>query len=120
MSTAASTAAAQPWQSALLHGCGLPEERCARIAARRAFVVAKQSLADCVDGLDPALPTAAWLARKVRAAQQPEDLWRLRLALSLALRARHPALLVQLRRSLEALFPQRPQASGSADTVSRL
>jgi hypothetical protein len=109
-----------------LPGCGMPQERLIRIAARRAFVDAKQCFSRCVEALDATAPLSVWLAREVRQAQTPEDLWLLRNALSAALRRhraplnwvqRGPSLSTQLRRTLDTLFPDRFEPSGFGDTL---
>lgn len=91
-----------------LPGAGMPQERLARIAARRAFVDVKQSFLDTVATLDEQDPHTPWLRHQVRHAQLPEDLWLLRSAVFSALRhdplngasKRHA-----LRRSLDSMFP---------------
>lgn len=115
------------WKQPLpLPGCGLPQERLARIAARRAFVDAKQCFTRCVEALDATAPLSAWLALEVRQAQGPEDLWPLRNALLAALRSqrasldwvqRGPSLTAQLRRTLDTLFPDQFEPSGFGDTL---
>jgi hypothetical protein len=55
-------------------GCGMPGDRGARLAARRAFVALKldfmTALAD--------VPDTGWLQIQVRHAEEPVDLWLLR------------------------------------------
>lgn len=106
--------------------CGMPQERLARIAARRAFVDAKQCFCRCVEALDATAPLSAWLAHEVRQAQGPEDLWPLRNALQAALRSqrapldwiqRGPSLTTQLRHTLDTLFPDQFEPSGFGDTL---
>lgn len=89
-----------------LPGAGLPHDRLARLAARRAFVDLK-----CVflSALAP-LPGAQgdWLRHQVRGAEEPVDLWLLRAPVLQALNQRDEATLSwrrQLKRSLEQLFP---------------
>lgn len=90
--------------SSSLPGAGLPSERLARIAARRAFVTLKAVFLEAVSDLPGA--TGDWLRHQVRAAETPGDLWMLRAPAYAALagpeqRARRHAL----RRGLEMLFP---------------
>ncbi len=67
----------------LLPGPGLPQDRHARIAARRTFVGLKQRFISAVDGLDGL--RGDWLRRQVRHAHEPVDLWLLRGAVFAAL-----------------------------------
>lgn len=87
-------------------GVGMPQERLARFAARRAFVDIKQRFVDAVADLDG--PRGAWLRHQVRQTQGPEDLWLLRGAVFAALRS-HDAdtypLRLDLHRALDAVFP---------------
>ena len=98
---------------------GMAQDRLDRIAARRAFVQAKQCFADCVEALDAAAPLTAWLAQAVRQAHEPADLWLLRNALFAALRRERSgaASAARLRRTLAGLFPQRFEASGFGDSL---
>lgn len=90
----------------VLAGPGLPQDRHARIAARRAFVGLKQQFMAATDLLDGL--RADWLRHQVRQAQEPCDLWLLRGAVFAALerqgstasRARR-----ELDRSLDSVFP---------------
>jgi len=102
--------------TAALPGAGLPCDRLAQLAARRAFVVLKGCFEEAVDDLTDG--HADWLRRQVRAAEEPNDLWLLRAPVFAALagggldrrRRRHA-----LRRSLEMLFPDsEPATSGFA------
>jgi hypothetical protein len=84
---------------------GLPGDRAARLAARRAFVDLKQTFLHILRDT----PGVDWLLAQVRAAEEPLDLWLLRgpvfsaLAGSAAeLRARRQ----QLRRGLDSVFPE--------------
>lgn len=97
---------------AALPGAGLPGDRMARLAARRAFVELKLSFIDAVrhissrDGL--------WLQQQVRHAEEPVDLWLLRGALFDALSGDEPERRVarlRLRRNLDSLFPDTAPAS---------
>jgi hypothetical protein len=62
---------------------GLPQDRHARIAARRSFVGLKQQFMQAVAVLDGM--RGDWLRRQVRQAQEPVDLWLLRGAVFAAL-----------------------------------
>jgi hypothetical protein len=110
-------ATTRPKTASALPGCGLPQERLARIAARRAFVEAKQCFALCVDALDPGAPLSAWLTQEVRRAKEPEDLWLLRNAVYAGLRRERLPLAGALRRVLETLFAERGAPSGFGDTL---
>lgn len=93
-------------------GAGLPHDRFARVAARRAFVELKQCFLDALAVLQPERPAEAadleWLRQQVRSAEEPVDLWLLRAPAFAALvgndgerRRRRQAL----RRNLDLLFP---------------
>ena len=91
--------------AAALHGCGLPEERLARMAARQAFVEMKL----CFMGAAAAIEgnTGAHLQRKVRLASEVIDLWRLRAALFAALPpGSGDAHRQELQQQLEVAFPE--------------
>ncbi len=64
--------------SSFIHavGCGMPAERQARIAARRAFVDMKQGFMAAVASLGGA--HGHWLREQVRSSADPVDLWLLR------------------------------------------
>ncbi len=86
---------------------GLPADRHARIAARRAFVEMKQLFMRAV--ADLAHRKGAWLRAQVRAAEDPLDLWLLRGPLLGALREDEVAtrtLRAELYKSLDQTFPQ--------------
>jgi hypothetical protein len=83
---------------------GLPGDRAARIAARKAFVDLKRTflhaLAD-TEGVD-------WLLAQVRAAEEPQDLWLLRGPVFCALGGSAAELRTRrqmLRRGLDSVFP---------------
>jgi hypothetical protein len=89
-----------------LPGVGLPSDRLARIAARRAFVVLKNSFHEAVSDLDGA--QAEWLRGQVRAAEEPTDLLLLRAPVFAALAdggLEHRQRRHALRRGLSVLFP---------------
>lgn len=96
-----------------LPGAGLPHDRMAQLAARRAFVVLKLAFQHAVDELPGR--EGEWLRHQVRAAEEPTDLWLLRGRVFGALdgvgqerRSRRQ----HLRRSLETLFPGSAPSSG--------
>jgi len=84
---------------------GLPQDRAARIAARRTFVEMKQLFLRAADDLPG--HKGAWLGRRIRAAADADDLLQLRTLLVAALRedeARAVALRAELYRSLDRAF----------------
>lgn len=92
-------------------GCGLPGDREARLAARRAFVALKldftAALAD--------MPEAGWLQARVRHAEEPLDLWRLRAPVFAAIGgadAGYRQRRQQLWRGLDSVFPDLDGADG--------
>lgn len=90
----------------VLAGPGLPQDRHARIAARRSFVALKHRFMAAVAELYG--ERADWLRYQVRQAQDPVDLWLLRGAVFLALEREGPAAertQRELRRQLDAVFP---------------
>jgi hypothetical protein len=103
--------------SAALPGAGLPGDRMARLAARKAFVELKLSFIDAVTmvrGRD-----GDWLRQQVRHAEEPVDLWLLRGPLFEGLAGGEPERRVarlRLRRCLDSLFPDSTPATvfGSA------
>lgn len=84
----------------------LPNERLARIAARRAFVELKGSFMRAAAEVEGSL--GARLQRQVRQATEPVQLWRLGGAMLAALRAREDERAaihrVELRRQLDSIF----------------
>ena len=97
------TAAAAP---AWLPGAGLPQDRHARIAARRCFVALKHRFMAAVAELDG--QRADWLRFQVRQAQDPVDLWLLRGLVFEALDSEGPAAertQAELSRVLDSVFP---------------
>ncbi|MEN9628713.1 MAG: hypothetical protein RJA10_1940 [Pseudomonadota bacterium] len=96
-----------------LPGAGLPGDRMARLAARKAFVELKLSFIDAVASLDGR--DGDWLRQQVRHAEEPVDLWLLRGPLFDALSGSDPERRVarlRLRRSLDNLFPDTAAATG--------
>ena len=90
----------------ILPGPGLPQDRHARIAARRTFVELKHRFITAVHGLDGL--RGDWLRHQVRHAQEPVDLWRLRGAVFAALGLRDETThrtRTELHRVLDSVFP---------------
>ena len=87
---------------------GLPGDRSARIAARRAFVEMKQLFLFAAENVEDR--KGAWLRSQVRQANDPIDLWLLRGPLLASLRSgdepgtRH--LRAELYRRLDSTFPE--------------
>ena len=84
---------------------GLPQERLARIAARRAFVEMKQCYMNAVS--DIASATAVLLQHRVRKAAEPWELWSLRAVILASLAADHertPSHRMNLEREFDTLF----------------
>ena len=98
---------------------GLPADRDARIAARRAFVDMKLLFLRAVENL--AHRKGAWLRSQVRGAEDPIDLWLLRGPLLAALREddKTRGLRAELYRSLDSTFPQAFGAPVSAAAAPR-
>lgn len=69
--------------AAVLPDSGLPQDRHARIAARRTFVGLKQQFMAAIETLDGM--RGDWLRHQVRQAHEPVDLWMLRGAVFAAL-----------------------------------
>jgi hypothetical protein len=98
------------FDTAALPGAGMPNERFARVAARRAFVDLKLTFLQALVCLSdtPAGGGVDWLRRQVRNAEEPVDLWLLRAPMFAALAGSDPEHRRQrqaLRRSLDSLFP---------------
>lgn len=105
-----STAPRQFLPSPGLPGAGLPHDRSALLAARRAFVELKLAFIDAVRDLPG--EHGQWLRRQVRGAEEPMDLWLLRAPVFGALSgepAEHRLRRRALRRSLATLFPHSDQ-----------
>lgn len=90
----------------LSQGVGMPQERLARMAARRSFVEMKQRFIDAVAEVEGS--RGEWLRHQVRQTQEPVDLWLLRGAVFAAVRgcdeAAHRTRL-DLHRALDSVFP---------------
>lgn len=82
-------------------GWGMPQDRHARIAARRTFVAMKHQFMAAV--ADVSGPRADWLRFQVRQAEEPVDLWLLRGLVYDALEREGPAT-ERSRRELERLL----------------
>lgn len=111
----ADTLVTQPPDSELVSG--LPADREARIAARKAFVEMKQLFMRAVQPLDDR--KGQWLRYQVRLASDPMDLWLLRGPVLAAVRqddAGNRQLRAELYRSLDSIFPQ---AFGTESGASR-
>ncbi len=84
---------------------GLPGDRDARMAARRAFVDLKQTYMVALATLSER--DAGWLRQQVRAAEEPADLWLLRAPVFAALEGADPERRRRrqmLRRGLDTVF----------------
>jgi hypothetical protein len=91
---------------------GLPQDRAARLAARRSFVELKQIYLYAVAELPGR--QGEWLRAQVRACEEPFDLWLLRAVVLEALDAHNEASRAwrsQLKRGLQAMFPEPDLAS---------
>lgn len=86
---------------------GLPQDRAARIAARRAFVDMKLLFMRAVAHLTDR--KGEWLRQQVRLANEPIDLWLLRGPVLVALRQGDGGtrgLRAELYRGLDMIFPE--------------
>jgi hypothetical protein len=86
---------------------GLPADRAARIAARRAFVEMKQLFMRAVADLSDR--KGQWLREKVRLAHEPVDLWLLRGPVLAAVQRNDRGtrqLRAELYRGLDSIFPE--------------
>jgi hypothetical protein len=86
---------------------GMPQDRAARLAARRAFVEMKLLFVRATAPLEDR--KGEWLRHQVRQANDPLDLWLLRGPVLRALSQddrRHRALRAELYRSLDSIFPE--------------
>jgi hypothetical protein len=98
---------------AALCGAGMPGDRQARIAARRAFIDLKQTYLLAIEDLPG--PRAEWLRYQVRHAAEPADLWLLRAAVFDALpRQDYRSERQTLQRGIESVFPPGHARSGFA------
>lgn len=97
----------------VLAGVGMPDDRQARIAARRAFVNLKQTYLLVIEAVPG--PRAEWLRFQIRHAAEPADLWLLRAAVFDALpRQDYGSERETLQRGIETVFPSSHAHSGFA------
>ncbi|MBI5269238.1 MAG: hypothetical protein HY856_06125 [Burkholderiales bacterium] len=88
-------------------GIGLPQDRAARLAARRAFVDMKLIFLRATEPLEGR--KGDWLRQQVRRAHDPLELWLLRGPVLSALSGdehRHRGLRAELYRTLDRIFPE--------------
>ena len=96
-----------------LSGVGTPEDRQARVAARRAFVNLKQTYLMAIDAVPG--PRTEWLRFQIRHAAEPADLWLLRAAVFEALpRQTYRTERDTLQRGIASVFPASHANSGFA------
>lgn len=101
-----------PMPAEALAAGGMPQERLARIAARRAFVEMKQAYMNATS--DIASTTAALLQHKVRRASEPWELWSLRAVILASLPADHERTVdhrLKLGREFDSIFSSSPTGS---------
>lgn len=94
---------------------GMPQDRLARLAARRAFVDLKQDFMVATVGL-PGY-RGEWLRQRIRRAEDPYNLWQLRHSLFAALGGNDPdtcSLRHTLKTGLDTLFTDSGPDSTSA------
>jgi len=92
---------------------GMPDERLARVAARRAFVEMKHAFMRAAADIDG--PVGEMLQRKVRSATEAVELWRLRAVVLASLVEQHertPLHRLELHRQLDSVFPERGADTG--------
>jgi hypothetical protein len=92
---------------------GMPDERLARVAARRAFVEMKHAFMRAAADIDGGI--GELLQRKVRSATEAVELWRLRAVLLASLAAHHertPLHRWELHRQLDSVFPEHGTGTG--------
>ena len=98
---------------ASLQSFGMPDDRLARVAARRAFVELKQVFMQAAADIEG--PIGDMLQRKIRSATEAAELWHMRIAVWDALHAEHdntPRHRLALRSQLDNMFPEyRPNTS---------
>ena len=97
---------------------GMPADRLARLAARRAFVEMKQLFIRAVE--DQNDRKGQWLREKVRLAVDPMDLWLLRGPVLVALQRNDRAtrlLRAEFYRGMDSIFPKAFGLSGGIPTV---
>lgn len=94
-------------------GFGMPDERLARLAARRAFVDLKISFMRATADIHG--HSGELLQRKVRSAREAIDLWRLRSAVFAALPSGEERSLLhklELHQQLDSVFPEAGEETG--------
>jgi hypothetical protein len=103
-------------ESTMFLESGLPEDRAARLAARRAFVEMKQLFQLAAEAVEDR--KGAWLRAQVRQANDPIDLWLLRGPLLSAMRSGDDIearrLRAELYRRLDSTFPETFQLDHTA------
>jgi hypothetical protein len=110
MNTALPEPALSPTIQAPVPGVGMPQERLARIAARRAFVEMKQSYMDAASDIDSA--TGGLLQQRVRRADEPWELWSLRAVILASLPSDHARTRthrMKLEREFDSIFSRSTQ-----------
>ena len=101
---------AQTTINPIASGLGLPQERLARIAARRDFVEMKQSYMNAAS--DIASVTGGLLQHKVRMASEPWELWSLRAVILASLTDDHERTVshrMKLEREFDSIFSRSRQ-----------
>lgn len=94
-------------------GAGMPDDRQAHLAARRAFASLKRTYLLAIETLPG--PRAEWLRCQVRHAAEPADLWLLRAAVFDALpRQAYRSERETLQRGIETVFPSSHAHGGFA------
>ena len=109
----ASAPMAEPMVQHLTSLYGMPGDRLARLAARRSFALMKQCFMRAVQDLGGV--SGDVLRRKVRHADDPLDLWRLRRAVMAVLpdnTAERAALRAEIQQHLDSLYPDSLHTSG--------
>lgn len=92
---------------------GMPGDRHARLAARRAFVELKLSFMQALADLND--PRCDWLSKQVRGTEEPVDLWLLRAPVFAALSGSAPDFRRRrqlVRRALDSVFHDSEPTSG--------
>lgn len=110
MNNALTEPALKPTANAAVPGAGMPQERLARIAARRAFVEMKQSYMSAVSDIDSA--TGGMLQHRVRKASEPWELWSLRAVILASLPVEHERTRthrLKLEREFDSIFSRSTQ-----------
>ena len=94
---------------------GMPDERLARMAARRAFVEMKTSFMRAVADIEGG--TGILLQRKVRMASEVIELWRLRHAVFAALPRNESSAEMHRRELMELIDSAFPEGGGNTAFV---